>query len=142
MDEYTTERIVERTKYIRESLIILADIRDEASFATYRTDRRTRDIVEREFQTTIEACLDIGTMILRAKDQSVPETNAAVFRQLAAAGVVDDELGRRMSEAAGFRNILAHQYGSEIDDRDVYNVLQHDLDVFSTYLQQIRAALD
>ena len=81
-------------------------------------------------------------MILRAKDQSVPETNAAVFRQLAAAGVVDDELGRRMAEAAGFRNILAHQYGSEIDDRDVYNVLQHDLDVFSTYLQQIRAALD
>ena len=66
MDGYTTERIVERTKYIRESLIILADIRDEASFATYRTDRRTRDIVEREFQTTIEACLDIGTMILRA----------------------------------------------------------------------------
>ena len=142
MDEHTTERIVERTKYIRESLTILADIRDEVSFATYRTDRRTRDIVEREFQTTIEACLDIGTMILRAKGQSVPETNAAVFRQLAATGVVDDELGRRMAEAAGFRNILAHQYGSEIDDRDVYNVLQHDLDVFSTYLRQIRATLD
>ena len=120
MDEHTTERIVERTKYIRESLTILADIRDEVSFTTYRTDRRTRDIVEREFQTTIEACLDIGTMILRAKGQSVPETNAAVFRQLAAAGVVDDELGRRMAEAAGFRNMLAHQCGSEIDDRDVY----------------------
>lgn len=142
MDEQTTERIVERATYIRGSVTILADIRDEVSFATYRTDRRTRDIVEREFQTTIEACLDIGTMILRAKDDSVPETNAAVFRQLADTGVLDDEVGRRMAEAAGFRNILAHQYGSEINDEDVYNVLQHDLDVFSTYLQQIRAALD
>jgi len=54
----------------------------------------------------------VGHVILRAKDDSVPETNAAVFRQLADTGVLDDEAGRRMAEAAGFRNILAHQYGS------------------------------
>lgn len=142
MDDHTTDRIVERAKYIRASLTILAEIREDVSFATYRDDRRTRDVVEREFQTTIEACLDIGSMVLRVEDHSVPETNAAVFRQLAEIGILDNKLGRRMAEAAGFRNILAHRYGSEINDRDVYNFLQHDLDVFSAYLQQIRAALD
>lgn len=142
MDDNTTGRIIERAEYVRTSLTILADVRDSVSFSTYRNDRRTRDIVEREFQTTIEACLDIGSMVIRDEGGSVPKTNAAVFRRLAETGVLDDELGRRMAEAAGFRNILAHRYGSGIDDRDVYNFLQHDLDAFSAYLQQIRAALD
>gem|GEM_PF-4204377 len=47
-----------------------------------------------------------------------------------------------MAEAAGFRNVLAHQYGTDINDEDVFNFLQHDLDLFGTYLRQIRAHLD
>ena len=142
MDDSTVDRIVDRAGYVQESVTILAEVRNEVTFATYQNDRRTRDIVEREFQTAIEACLDIGSMLLRAQGETVPETNASIFRQLAEQDVLSDELGRRMAEAAGFRNILAHQYGGEIDDRDVYNVLQHDLDVFAAYLRQIRTALD
>jgi uncharacterized protein YutE (UPF0331/DUF86 family) len=97
--------------------------------------------VERELQTAIEACLDIGEMVLRAYGEPVPENNAAVFQRLADIGVIDDELAGRMGSAAGLRNVLAHQYGTDIDDRDVFNTLQTDLPVFPEYLSQIRAEL-
>lgn len=141
MDEATENRILQKAEYIRASLVILAETRDETSFKTYQSDRRQRNIVEREFQTSIEACLDIGSMILRVENLTVPDTNAGVFRRLAEHGIISKELGKQMAEAAGFRNILAHKYGGGIDDRDVFNFLQHDLSVFREYLIQIRAYL-
>ena len=142
MDDRTVDRIVEQATYVRESVTLLAEIRETVTLSTYRDDRRKRDIVEREFQTSIEACLDIGSMVLQADGETVPETNADVFRHLAAKGVLDESCGRRMAEAAGFRNVLAHQYGTDINDEDVFNFLQHDLDLFGTYLRQIRSYLD
>lgn len=47
-----------------------------------------------------------------------------------------------MAQAAGFRNILSHQYGNEINDRDVYNFLQTELPLFRAYLEQIRAFVE
>lgn len=142
MDTRIEQRILSKAGYVREAVVILADIRDSVSFETYQNDRRQRDIVEREFQTAIEACIDIGSMILRSEDVTVPDTNAAVFRRLVEYGVLDQETGRRMAEAAGFRNILAHRYGTAIDDEDAYNVLQHDLPLFEAYLMQVRAFLE
>lgn len=103
--------------------------------------REQRDVVEREFQTAIEACIDIGEFLLREHDVEIPETNAAVFRSLGQRGLLDDELAARMAEAAGFRNVLAHRYGNQVDDEDVFNVLQHDLPVFREFLEAVRAAL-
>jgi len=142
MEARAERRIVEKAQYVREAVVLLADVRESLSFEAYQEDRRTRDVVERELQTAIEACLDIGRIVLRTKGSAVPETNAAVFRQLANYGILTEETGERMAEAAGFRNILAHRYGTGIDDEDVYNVLIHDLSLFETYLGQIRALLD
>jgi len=141
MDDSTESRILEKAEYIRKSLIILAETRDSISFETYQTDRRQRNIVEREFQTSIEACLDIGSMILRSENIPVPETNATIFRRLAEFEIVTDQLGKQMAEAAGFRNILAHRYGDDINNRDVFNFLHHDLHLFREYLSQIKEYL-
>ena len=46
-----------------------------------------------------------------------------------------------MQEAARFRNILAHTYGHDIDDRRVYQHLQENLHWFPTFLKAIRASL-
>lgn len=142
MDERTERRIVEKAEYVGEAVTLLVEKRDSLSFEEYRADREQRDIVEREFETAIEACLDIGKMILRAKGIDIPETNAQVFRELGERSIVDSDLAGRMAQAAGFRNILSHQYGNEINDRDVYNFLQEDLSVFRTYLEQVRSVLD
>ena len=142
MDERTERRILDKARYVRDAVTVLAEKRDGLSFEEYRESREQRDVVEREFETAIEACIDIGELLLKATETGVPETNAAVFRALGREGVLSDELATRMAQAAGFRNVLSHQYGNEIDDRDVYNFLQHDLPLFRSYLQAVRAVLE
>jgi uncharacterized protein YutE (UPF0331/DUF86 family) len=81
-------------------------------------------------------------MILRAEDADVPETNARVFCDLGTRSIIDQEIAERMALAAGFRNILSHRYGNEINDRDVYNFLQEELPIFRAYLEQIRKSVE
>jgi len=111
MDESTRRRIVQKASYVRDAVEVLASKRDSLTFEEYRDRRQERDVVEREFQTAIEACIDIGEMLLRSHGGAVPDTNAAVFRELASSGTITDETADRMARAAGLRNVLSHQYG-------------------------------
>lgn len=77
-------------------------------------------------------------MILKSGDVDIPHTNTQVFHELGTQGVLDTKTARKMAQAAGFRNVLSHQYGNEIDDEDVYNFLQEDLPLFHDYLDQVR----
>ncbi|WP_167837280.1 type VII toxin-antitoxin system HepT family RNase toxin [Halosimplex halophilum] len=128
MDESTRRRIVEKASYVRDAVEVLAEKRDSLSFEEYRDSREDRAVVERELQTAIEDCIDIGEMLLRSRDIAVPETNRSVFRRLEAEAVLDDATADRMARAAGLRNILTHQYGADIDDEAVYTSLQNQLD--------------
>lgn len=46
-----------------------------------------------------------------------------------------------MADAAGLRNVLAHEYGDVLDDRMVYQALQN-LDRYSLFLEEIETYLD
>lgn len=46
-----------------------------------------------------------------------------------------------MIDACRFRNVLAHEYGTAIDDKQVYEALQ-DLERYRDFLVEIRAYLD
>lgn len=74
------------------------------------------------------------------EDEPVPEVYADRMRALVGSGVLSAELGERMAATAGFRNVLAHQYGTSIDDELVYESLQ-DLARFHEYLTAIREYL-
>ena len=47
-----------------------------------------------------------------------------------------------MQKAAGFRNVLAHNDGHDIDDAVVYRHLQNELEWFVTFLREIRESLE
>jgi uncharacterized protein YutE (UPF0331/DUF86 family) len=142
MDDRTEQRILEKAQYVRGAVTVLAEKRDTLTFDAYQANREERDVVEREFETTIEACIDIGRMVLKANGDELPSTNAGIFRELGTRGILDSDTAPRMAQAAGFRNILSHQYGNEINDEDVYNFLQQELPLFHTYLSQIREYLN
>jgi uncharacterized protein YutE (UPF0331/DUF86 family) len=142
MNDRTKQRILEKATFVADALTVLAEKRDGISFEEYREQREARDVVEREFETAIDACIDIGKMLLRANSETVPDRNAQVFHELERVNRLDEETAQRMAEAAGFRNVLSHQYGNDIDDEDVYNVLQSDLPVFRDYLHQVREELE
>lgn len=138
MDESTRRRIVEKASYVRDAIEVLASKRDSLSFEEYRDSREDRAVVERELQTAIEACIDIGEMLLRSRETAVPAANKDVFRRLESEGLLDDSTADRMARAAGLRNVLSHQYGTDIDDEAVYTSLQEELTVFQAYLSQVR----
>lgn len=134
-------RILEKATYIEESLEILTE-KQSLNKDVYRSNREQRAIVEREFQTTIEACLDIAGICIAATETPMPETNAGRFRTLEELGICSPQIAKQMQTAAGFRNVLAHNYGTDIDNTAVYQHLQDELRWFVEFLREIRAALD
>lgn len=141
IDAETETRIVEKAEHIDEAVSVLV-LKQSLNRETYLNEREQRAIVEHEFQTAIEACLDIAELLLTVTENDVPATNAETFARLDDRGILSAETAETMQDAAGFRNVLAHQYGHDIDDKQVYWHLQHDLDWFAIFLREIRSELD
>ena len=116
--------------------------KQDLELEVYLDDWEERAIVERSFQTAIEASIDIAELLVTALGEPAPETNADKFAMLAGLDVLSEETGEQMQNAAGFRNVLAHNYGHDVDDRQVFRHLQEDLHWFPTFLREVRSYLD
>lgn len=88
----------------------------DLSIDDYVEDQDVQDIVERNFELAIQACINLGLHLLADEPTAPPETNREVFRELAALDLIDDELSRRLEEMAGFRNVLAHEYARVVPE--------------------------
>lgn len=140
VDDETESRILQKAEYVAEAVAVLAR-KQSLELETYLDDREQRSIVEREFQTAIEACIDIAELLIVAGDVEMPETNAEKFTVLNELEILTDETAEQLRIAAGFRNVLAHNYGHDIDDIQVYDHLQSDLYWFPRYLREVREHL-
>jgi len=107
IDDETETRIVEKAEYIEEAVTVLSR-KQHLDRETYLADREQRAVVEREFQTAIEACIDIAQLLIAARDAAVPATNAATFSRLGDLNILSADTAEIMQHAAGFRNVLAH----------------------------------
>lgn len=126
------ERILDAVETIEASLSVLVE-KQSLSRDTYRSDRETRDVVERRFVKLIEATLDIATTLLRHEQDAPPESNPGAMVALDETGVFERTSRTEMVQAARFRNVLAHTYGDAIDHDDVYAALQ-DLERYRDFL--------
>ena len=61
------------------------------SFSEYQTSPDMKDIAERNLQVAIEGCLDIGKIVISAKEMSEPKDNKGVFTVLAEAEILSDK---------------------------------------------------
>jgi uncharacterized protein YutE (UPF0331/DUF86 family) len=98
--------------------------RDETTFLR---DPDTHHLAERYLHLALECCLDVANHLVSAKGFEAPDTYRDAFRILAAHGVLDDELGRRLQGWAGMRNVLVHAY-LEIDHARTWRALSTELD--------------
>ncbi len=89
----------------------------ESSLEEYLNDPDLRDIVERNLEIGIQACIDLGLHVLADFQAPLPETNREVFRGLLREGIIDEDLSHRLERMAGFRNLLAHAYAEVIGER-------------------------
>jgi len=140
LSEDDIERIVSAVETIEASLAVLSD-KQSLSREAYRSDRETRDVVERRFVKLTEATLDIAETLVVHERGEHPESNPAAMVAQGEVGVLADATTRRMAEAARFRNVLAHTYGNAVDHDDVYDALQN-LDRYRDFLLEVRDHLD
>lgn len=94
--------------------------------------------VERMFENAIQACTDLSQHVATADFGYDGETGRGAVDVLVDHGVVDDATGAKLSDAVGFRNVLAHEYG-HVDPERVYDYLQHDLQVYDEFGRQVAA---
>jgi uncharacterized protein YutE (UPF0331/DUF86 family) len=108
-----------------------------SSFDDYDRSEDSRDIAERNLQIAIEACLDIGKIIISQKRLPEPKDYKGVFLALSQAHVIRSETTRFLSDMAGARNVLVHGY-DKVDDGLIYGVLKRHLNDFDVFLNEIR----
>jgi uncharacterized protein YutE (UPF0331/DUF86 family) len=112
-------------------LRLLRSITDDISVLNLESgadERRREDPiwlrgVKYTFVTAIEACLDIAQHICATEGWGPPANNGDAIRLLGEHGVCTPALARSIRRAAGFRNVLVHEY-IQVDDDIVLDRLK------------------
>lgn len=106
----------------------------------YLEDDDLQDIVERNFEVCIQACIDLGLHVLADLPRPLPDTYRGVFVALARERLIPEELASRLERMAGFRNILAHGYTDVVAER-VHAALE-DLDGIRAFVAELAEHLE
>ena len=112
-------RIKDKIEEIEKYLDELSEIKPMA-LNEYESDLKTKAACERYLEKIIEAIVDLAFLIIKDEGLEMPEDDNATFGILAKAGIIDETLAKRLRDAKGMRNILAHQYG-QVEDKIIFN---------------------
>ena len=93
------------------------------------------------FIVSIESCIDICSHIISRNGYRAPEDYGDTFIVISEVGAFDSEFAEELKNMAKFRNRLVHLYW-EIDDRQLYDVLQSRLGDFKKFLDHIAQFLE
>lgn len=125
-------------KAARERLERLEQLCKEfSSFNEYQASLDAKDIAERNLQVAIEACLDIGKIIISLEELNEPKDNKGIFVVLAEAGIISRKSLDFLLPMAGTRNVLVHGY-DKVEDGLIYGVIKGHLDDFAKFLREIK----
>jgi len=103
-------------------------------------DLRNHRSAERDLQLAIQATIDVASHIVAADFPQRPTGYREVIQILGDVDVLPRDLADRLAAAAGFRNILIHEY-IDVDLDIVYDRLQSGLDDFRQFSRYVAAYL-
>jgi uncharacterized protein YutE (UPF0331/DUF86 family) len=137
------ERIKEHLKNLQRYQLLLKDSQRLPQEQFLNDDIRVAS-VERFLHLAIESCLNIGNRLISILQfefpVETPETYADIFVSLFRMRILNKALSDRMVLMAKFRNRLVHLYWN-IDRRELYRIIQEDINDFSEFQDAIVAFL-
>ena len=92
----------------------------------FLADRDALDIASYRLLVAIEAALALCYHVSATRVHRVPEGYAECFAVLCEAGILPEDLSRRLQQMARFRNLLIHRYW-EVDSGIVHDVIHRHL---------------
>ena len=93
---------------LRDALSDLERYRATVTRQQLKEDRDRQHMVLHALSIAAQVCVDLALHVGADGGLPQPATYQGAFRNLAAAGVVDPDLARRLAAWAGLRNVLAH----------------------------------
>lgn len=92
------------------------------------------------FIVAIEACIDMCNHVIARNGYRAPEDYGDTFRVMGEVGALPGDFSEELVNMAKFRNRLVHLY-AEVDDHQLYEILQTRLDDFKKFLDSISSFL-
>ena len=132
---FDLEVIRRRIGYIERNLYLLEEMAREP-WEEFSQDTVSVEAAKYLLQTAIEAMIDIAGHIVARMRLPVPENSAALMRALAEAHLIPRDHAETYVKMVKFRNVLVHLY-VDVSDREVYDILQNELDDFRQFIRDI-----
>ncbi|MGB4130399.1 MAG: DUF86 domain-containing protein, partial [Tepidanaerobacteraceae bacterium] len=112
----------------------------QLSVDEFTSDFKNFDSAKYNLQIAIEAMIDIGNHIISRKGLGTPKTYRDTFEALHKGNIIPKEDLATYKLMARFRNRIVHFY-DEVDDREVYKILQNNLADFSSFIEHVSKLL-
>ncbi|MGA7876931.1 MAG: DUF86 domain-containing protein [Desulfoferrobacter sp.] len=140
MPQFDMEKMNGLVAEMRKSVGQLADLAkvDDSDFLS---DPHKIGNAKYQFIVAIEACIDMGNHIISRNGYRIPQDYADTFKVLGEIGAIDSDFVDELRAMAKFRNRLVHIYW-EVDDRQLYEILQLRLGDFKKFLDYVGSFLD
>ncbi|MBI5399866.1 DUF86 domain-containing protein [Candidatus Saganbacteria bacterium] len=103
------ESITTRLAFIETELSDLTKFKD-TTWNTYQNSRDIRRNIERIAENLVNACIDIGKIILAGETDEIPGTYKEVMLKLGLKNLIPQNLAEELANLVTIRNALAHQY--------------------------------
>ena len=134
MAKLDRERILAKIDQLDAYVAELQEIAPQ-SFKEYQAVEKKR-ACERLLQVSVEVVIDICNLLVSGLRLGLPAEEEDLFRKLLKAGVISKEMGEKLREMRGFRNILVHEY-AQVDNRLVYDAVKTRLEDFTIFRREV-----
>ena len=102
----------------------------------FEEDYMLQDAIAMNLQRACEQVIDLANYTIKSKKLGLPQSSRESFRLLAAAGIIDQTISRKMENMVGFRNTLVHEY-QQLDLALMVDVIENHLDDLAEFARQI-----
>ncbi len=131
------EKILSKLSEAKESVKVVEENFPETYEQFTEMSRLERDGIYKNIEFLIQNILDICAIIMKEEDLKVPESDEDMLNELGEAGVIDEDIIKKIKEMKGFRNILVHRYGP-LDDEIAYADIKEGLEDFQDVFEEIK----
>jgi len=95
-----------------------------------------QDIILFNLQMAIQNCIDMTSHVISDEGLGLPASTNEMFYMLQENGYIPQELTEKMVAAAGFKNLVVHEY-AKVDLEEVYRISQYHVDDLIEFLQAL-----
>lgn len=102
----------------------------------FLSDIDRQEIVMFNLQMAVQNCIDIAAHIISEEGLGIPGSTSEMFYFLQENNYLDDQITEKMVKAAGFRNLIVHEY-AKIEIRQVFDIANKNISDLNEYLKSI-----